>query len=225
MIFSQNEIIEGISNTVMHINTIKGDNMEKLINILVKIHYFNYEKWKKILEEYILHLSIYADTNYLFYTPKEISQIIVHLKSLEEAIINGKDAAFDNINLNSKISKVDFLALLKQAVDKSSQCFLNDLETKKVEFSVINVYMVVMAKYKLLDEKICRKIENSLMPLLDGLSDFDICTLMFNMFKNKVSSEKFFVKIEKKVEALLSDFLAERKTLDPYLVTMIAKGR
>ncbi len=225
-VFSQNEIIEGISNICKHINTLKGEEMEKLINILGKINYFNFDKWKKILEEYILHLSIYSDTNYKIYTPKEISQIIVHLKNLEDALLLGKDnfSVSKDANLTGYVKKEEILTLIKNAFEKSSECFLKDLEFKKVDFSCINTYMVTLSRYKLLNEKIWKKIEISIFPIFDSLSDSDLCNLIFNVFKSKICSEKFFAKLERKTENLLSEYLSEIKPVDTYLVILISKG-
>lgn len=168
---------------------------------------------------------MYSDTSHQLYSPKEISQIIVHLKNLEENLLLGKDnfSVSKEANLKSNVKKEEILALVKKAFDKSCECFLKDLEFKKVEFFSINIYMVVMAKYKLLDEKVSKKIENAIMPIIDTLSDSDSCNLMFNVFKNKFASEKFFAKLEKKAEVLLSEYLGELKPLDTYLVTVIAK--
>lgn len=224
-IFKQNEVIEGISNIITHINTLKGEDVEKLMNILLKINYLNYEKWVKILEEYLLHLSMYSDTSYHLYTTKEISQIIIHLKCLEEAFLLNKDhfSISKEANLKGKIKKEEILILIKNAFEKSCECILKDLEFKKVEFFTINTFIVAMAKYKLLDEKISKKIENNLLPILESLNDSDLCVLMFNVFKNKVFSEKFICKIEKIIENLLSDYLAEKKPIDTFLVTLISK--
>jgi len=152
---------------------------------------------------------------------------MVHLKHLEENLRLGKDSfsASNAANLKSAaaLKKEEILLLVNKAFEKSSECFLKDLEFKKVEFFSINTYMVIMAKYKLLDEKRSKKIENAIIPLLTTLSDADFCNLMFNVFKNKLASEKLFAKLEKSAEALLSEYLSERKALDTYLVTLISK--
>jgi len=149
------------------------------------------------------------------------------LKNLEEALLLGKDnfSVSKESNAIGNVKKEDILKLIKIAFEKSSDCFLKDLEFKNVDFSCINIYMVTMARSKLLNEKISKKLENSISPIIDSLSDVDLSNLTFNIFKNKVSSEKFFSKLEKKTENLLSDYLSEKKPIDTYLVTLISKGK
>jgi hypothetical protein len=223
-IFSQNESIEAIDNIVTQISTIKGDNMEKLINILVKINYSNFGKWKKILEEYSMHLSIYSDATHLYYTAKELAQIMTQLKIFEENLLNEKDVNYGiDKNPNDEVNKDEILVMIKDVFEKSTQCFMKDLETKDVELYSINTVMVTLIKYKCMNEKKSKKFENALIPIIDKLNDFDIANLLFNSYKNKKNTELFVSKIETKIENLLSDYLNE-KPLDTFIITLIAKG-
>ena len=225
LIFSQNEITVGIANIIHHLNTSKGEIMEKLINILVKINYLNFQNWKTILEEYLLHLSIYSDTNYLFYTSKEITQILVHLKQLEENVLNFMEYPYNYSDMKNTIEPGEILQLIRKAVDKSSDCFLKDLEYKNVDYISLSTYSVIMGKYKLIDEKISRRLEKSFIPFLDLITDIEFAKLFFNIFKNKYCSENFFVLLEKKAENFITDYLSEKKPVNTYFMTLIAKGR
>jgi hypothetical protein len=209
MAFSLNEILDTLQFIFKNLNDLKPKELCKLINLLVKIEYSNFENWKKIFIHYQMLLSLITPT-YQHVPILDIGKIFTSLQAIYNFLPFTADKEMQSL-LDISIKKS-----LEQLLQK-----FNDIDSRMLG-STFNS----MSRLGLLDDQLLMKIENDLIRLTkeDLLRDEDFIAIVFAIFKSNCASQNLFSVLEKKCEILL-DFYSQRPlAVDPVNVKMIIKG-
>ena len=208
-IFSKNEIIETISIILKHVSDLKEGQLEKFINILIKIQYSNFENWKIILRQYILYISL-LDTNYQPLRDKDICQILHHLKNMYSFLPYTSDQEIQN--------------LLERAIKESVNYLIKKFDDLKIEF--YGKTLTAISKLGLLDDEVCKKVEKNLIyKLKDELIPADVfANIFFCIIRNRCASENFMVHLSKYCDRIMNMYLKDSGMVSPYVVALISKS-
>jgi len=208
-IFSKNEVIDTITIILKHISDLKESELEKFINILIKIKYSNFENWKIILRQYVLYISL-LDTNYQPLRDKDICQILHHLKNMNNFLPYTSDEEIQN--------------LLERAIKDSVNYLIKRFEGLKIEY--YGKTLTAISKLGLLDDEVCKKLETNLIyKLKDHMIPGDVFSnILFCIIRNRCASENLLRHLMNYCDKIMDSYLRDPALIDPYVVALICKS-
>jgi hypothetical protein len=207
--FNQNEVIDSISLVLKHISDLKSGEMEKFINVLIKIQYSNFDNWKIILRQYVLYISL-LDTNYQPLRDKDVCQILHHLKNMYNYLPYTADK--------------EVQTLLDKSINDSINYLIKTFDG--LQITHYGKTLSAISKLGLLDEQMCKNLEYILIPKLkNNLIPGNIfVNILFCIYKNNCASENLIRHLEKYCEMILDRYNEDMSKFNPYVVAMIAKS-
>lgn len=180
IVFGKNEIIDTFNLIFRHLPNLRESAFEKLINIMTKIQYKDYNVWKRVLRQYILYLSL----NNTDYQPLRINYIAIILSYLK-----------NNYKMLTFSSDTELEKLIEKAIKQSNDHLLENIQKASIKDVIILVSSI--SKLGLLDENNSLIIENYLIPKMKELAAMDFINILYCFCKNKCASEKFYKVLSK----------------------------
>lgn len=209
-VFSSNEIIDSLNLIVRHLGDLKLQELDRLINILVKVKYSNFENWKKILRQFLLSITL-LDTGYTKPTEKKrVVQILQRLKEIYEFLPFKSDQ--------------EIQTLLERSIEESVNFLLRNFNT--MDTKAISSTLSSIGKLGLLNEEVCRKIEEPLIDIItdENIEDLEFSKIFFSIYKNRCPSSKLRNAFEKKIGFIINRYAKNSAKIDSDSLYIITRG-